>query len=127
MANLIEMTGVLTVGKDYIFTKCEWIYTYIDGCNHYSLQHWPCFLKNRNFMSRFIETGVPLDFRISKKKKEQIHKKLHWFHILDGSYDVSSRVAEPEPEPEPVGTVFIWGLRHRNRIRNTAPVPGTKK
>jgi hypothetical protein len=40
---------------------------------------------------------------------------------------VASRVAEPEPEP--VGTVFIWGLRHRNRnrIRNTVPVPGTRK
>jgi hypothetical protein len=36
---------------------------------------------------------------------------------------VSNRVAEPEPEP--VGTVFIWGLQHRNRnrIRNTVPVP----
>jgi hypothetical protein len=41
------------------------------------------------------------------------------------------RVAEPEPEPEPepVGTVFIWGIwnRNRNRIRNTVPVPGTRK
>jgi hypothetical protein len=31
--------------------------------------------------------------------------------------------AEPELEPEPVGTVFIWGLRNRNRIQNTVPVP----
>ncbi len=35
------------------------------------------------------------------------------------------RVAEPEPEP--IGTVFIWGLRNRNRIRNTVPVPDTMK
>jgi hypothetical protein len=42
-----------------------------------------------------------------------------------------TRVAEPEPEQEsePIGTVFIWGPRHRNRnrIQNTVPVPGTRK
>jgi hypothetical protein len=37
---------------------------------------------------------------------------------------VRGRVAEPEPEP--VGTVFIWGLWNRNRIRNTVPVPVPK-
>ncbi len=49
--------------------------------------------------------------------------------LLAGQFSAIRSLTSRVAEPEPVGTVFIWRPRHRNRnrIRNTVPVPGTRK
>jgi hypothetical protein len=91
------------------------------------MNHWKteCYAKSKKYTIKaqcIISTDhnkKKIKGKIYMKAKRDCPNQVHSDQMVLG------RVAELEMQP--VGTVFTWGLQNRNRIRNTVPVPGTRK
>jgi hypothetical protein len=72
-----------------------------------------------------VSVPMPLCLNVSMSMSPSFHVSVSssMFSCPRPCFYFLVRVAEPEPDR----TVFIWGLRQRNRIRNTVPVPSTRK